>query len=124
MTKEGDIYSFGILLLETITGKRPTDLVFVEGLNLYGYVMMALPDQVMEIVEPTLLHDLEDEMEAANVNHRSGEDEARRWKRSEEGMISLARIGLACSMESPKQRTDASKIVHELHHINGIHTNN
>ena len=123
MTKEGDIYSFGILLLEMITGKRPTDAVFEEGLNLHGYVMMSLPHQLMEIVEPALLHDMEDEMEAANVNRRSGEDEARRWKKLEQGMISLARIGLACSMESPRERMDASKIVHELHHINGIHTN-
>ncbi|KVI09905.1 Leucine-rich repeat-containing protein [Cynara cardunculus var. scolymus] len=89
MTKEGDIYSFGILLLEMMTGKRPTDEVFKEGLNLYDCVKMALPDRVMEIVEPTV----KEEMEAASVNRRSGEDEVRRWKRLEEGIMSLARIG-------------------------------
>ncbi|KAI3705045.1 hypothetical protein L1987_75276 [Smallanthus sonchifolius] len=117
MTKEGDIYSFGILLLEMMTGKRPTNRIFEEGLNLHGYVKMASPDRFMEIIEPTLLHALEEEMQAANTN---SEDAAKKWKRLEDGMISLGRIGLVCSMESPIERMDTSKIIHELHHINGM----
>ncbi|KAI3705054.1 hypothetical protein L1987_75285 [Smallanthus sonchifolius] len=120
MTKEGDIYSFGILLLEMMTGKRPTDRIFEEGLNLHGYVKMVSPDRFMEIIEPTLLHALEEEMQAANTNRGYSEDEAKKWKRLEDGMISLGRIGLVCSMESPIERMDTSKIIHELHHINGM----
>nr|GEU32879.1 receptor kinase-like protein Xa21 [Tanacetum cinerariifolium] len=78
MTKEGDIYSFGILILEMMTGKRPTDPMFQEGLNLHSYVQMAFPDHVMEIVEPTLLSAYE---EAANRNYRHRIDDANRWER-------------------------------------------
>ncbi|KAK1409336.1 hypothetical protein QVD17_35862 [Tagetes erecta] len=111
MTKEGDIYSFGILLLEMITGRRPTDSIFHEGLNLHGFVKMALPDRVMEITEPTLLLTHEELIEDKN---------GRNLKRLEEGVISLARIGLACSMESPRQRMNTSNMIHELHRINEI----
>nr|XP_043633394.1 probable LRR receptor-like serine/threonine-protein kinase At3g47570 [Erigeron canadensis] len=113
MTKEGDIYSFGILILEMITGKRPTDRLFQEGLNLHRYVTMSLPNRLMEIIEPTLLSIIEN----ANFSH---EDEARKWEMLEESMILLARIGLACSMESPKERMNSNKIIHELHHINSL----
>nr|XP_043633395.1 putative receptor-like protein kinase At3g47110 [Erigeron canadensis] len=113
MTKEGDIYSFGILLLEIITGKRPTDCIFQQGLNLHGYVMMALPDRLMEIIEPSLLCVIE----GANVKHK---DEARKWKMLEKSMILLTRTGLACSFESPKDRMNTSQIIQELHHINGL----
>ena len=43
VSTKGDVYSYGILLLEMITGKRPTNSVFEGGLNLHNYAGMALP---------------------------------------------------------------------------------
>jgi serine/threonine protein kinase len=40
---EGDVYSYGILVLEMFTGRRPTDDMFKDGLNLHDFVKMALP---------------------------------------------------------------------------------
>lgn len=38
----GDIYSYGILILETVTGKRPTGSNFTQGLSLREYVELGL----------------------------------------------------------------------------------
>ncbi|KAL0359186.1 UNVERIFIED_CONTAM: Arginyl-tRNA--protein transferase 1 [Sesamum angustifolium] len=52
----GDVYSYGILLLEMFTGKRPTDELFRDGLSLHEHAKIALSlNQVMNIVNPTLL---------------------------------------------------------------------
>lgn len=38
-TEKTDVYSFGVLVLEVISGKRPTDASFIEkGLNIVGWV--------------------------------------------------------------------------------------
>jgi len=42
VSTHGDVYSFGILLLEMLTGKRPTDNEFGGAIGLLNYVQMAL----------------------------------------------------------------------------------
>nr|GEW42094.1 protein kinase-like domain-containing protein [Tanacetum cinerariifolium] len=49
MTSSGDVYSFGILLLELMTGKKPTDDMFNEGLSIHKFAYMALPDHVVAV---------------------------------------------------------------------------
>ncbi|RXH94627.1 hypothetical protein DVH24_024311 [Malus domestica] len=40
----GDVYSYRILLLEMLTGKRPTDEMFKDDLNLHNFIRIALPE--------------------------------------------------------------------------------
>ncbi|XP_038884530.1 probable LRR receptor-like serine/threonine-protein kinase At3g47570 [Benincasa hispida] len=54
VSTHGDVYSYGILLLEMFTGKRPTDNMFKDGLTLNNHVLTALPERVQEIADPTM----------------------------------------------------------------------
>lgn len=52
--KEGDVYSYGIRVLEMFTGRRPTNEIFKDGLNLPTFVKSALMHkQLSQIVDPT-----------------------------------------------------------------------
>nr|TKR74779.1 hypothetical protein D5086_0000291910 [Populus alba] len=111
----GDVYSFGILLLEMFTGKRPTDGMFKDGLNLHNYAEMALHGRVSEVVEPILLR--EDVESSIHSSHRMNPIETGKIL---ECLISIIKIGVACSVELPRERMDMSIVVAELHRIRDI----
>ena len=52
---EGDMYSFGILVLEILTGRRPTDEIFKDGHNLHNHVKFSISNNLLQIVDPTIL---------------------------------------------------------------------
>ncbi|KAJ7955672.1 Leucine-rich receptor-like protein kinase family protein [Quillaja saponaria] len=51
---QGDVYSFGVLLLEIITGRRPTDVLFHEGSSLHEWIKSQYPYKLGKIVEQAL----------------------------------------------------------------------
>ncbi|PIA59349.1 hypothetical protein AQUCO_00400320v1, partial [Aquilegia coerulea] len=105
----GDVYSYGILLLEMFTGKRPTNEMFANGLSLHEYVKMALPECVMKIVDPCLLFEHENEHdEDTRAEHQNNHT------RLFEFLVSIFRIGVACSLESPAERMEVKDVVVNL----------
>uniref|UniRef100_A0A7N2RCC8 non-specific serine/threonine protein kinase n=1 Tax=Quercus lobata TaxID=97700 RepID=A0A7N2RCC8_QUELO len=111
VSTKGDVYSYGILLLEMITGKRPTDSVFEGGLNLHNYASMAIPDGVMEVMDPKLSN---------NVDEVLGNHNGCLANKIKECLISMVKVGVACSMELPQERWDISKAISELHLVRDI----
>lgn len=112
VSTEGDVYSYGTLLLEMFTGKRPTDDGFKEGLNLGRYVEVALSKRVVDIIDPYL-------------SLQGGDGEARHANpmanglstRAVECVASVLTVGVLCSKEAPKQRMHMEAVVRELHDI-------
>ncbi|CAL2240759.1 unnamed protein product [Prunus armeniaca] len=110
---QGDVYSYGILLLEMFTGKRPTDDMFQGTSNLHGFVKEALPEQVIEIVDPVLVQEKVDR-EMSSANNRLNEDSTRAHIEIEESWISVLEIGVACSAELPRERLDITDAMAEM----------
>ncbi|XXG71823.1 hypothetical protein AAC387_Pa07g1060 [Persea americana] len=88
----GDIYSYGILLLEMFIGKKPTDEIFNGSLSLHQFAKMALSERVMEIVDQRLLSV---EAEALNENQTATNAESKletlHWQK-----VPLKDVGCAC----------------------------
>ncbi|KAL6128712.1 hypothetical protein ACLB2K_072067 [Fragaria x ananassa] len=96
----GDVYSFGILLLEMFTGKGPTDHMFSDGLNLHNYVKTALPKLVLEISESLLLQEGATNVTQAYKHNRLSVTA----QKMEECLTLILGIGIACSVESPHKQ--------------------
>ncbi|KAF3499497.1 hypothetical protein F2Q69_00041785 [Brassica cretica] len=56
VSTHGDMYSFGILLLEMFSGKRPTNELFGGNFTLYSYIESALPGRVLDVADEVVLH--------------------------------------------------------------------
>ncbi|CAI0547187.1 unnamed protein product [Linum tenue] len=133
-SKEGDVYSFGILLLELFSGKRPTDHMFVEGRNLPDFVRIGLRDRISVVLDPMLLPGVGDGIEPTmegegNNNEITEEEVALRQRDSnftervmrssqyQNCMISVVEIGIACSLESPAERMKTMDVSIKLQSI-------
>ncbi|XP_068318902.1 probable LRR receptor-like serine/threonine-protein kinase At3g47570 [Pyrus communis] len=101
----GDVYSFGILLLEMFTGRRPTDDMFKDGLSIHQFTAMAMPDHAMDIVDPLLLVECDDaDVDGSPIQAR----------RLVECSVSVMQIGLSCSATSPSERMLMGAVVNKL----------
>ncbi|XP_052883502.1 probable LRR receptor-like serine/threonine-protein kinase At3g47570 [Gossypium arboreum] len=101
---EGDIYSYGILILEMITRKRPTDDLFGDGMSLHSYCKMALPEKFEEILDFRLLE---------QINKKSQNIDCKML----DCLVSFTKVGVACSVEVPAQRMKIEDVVTELYAI-------
>lgn len=107
----GDVYSYGILLLEMFTGKRPIDEMFKDGLSIHQMAKQALEEEhvLMEIIDPELLK----EEEFVSEISEEGVETSRIYK----SLAKIMRIGVQCSSESPMERMDMRVVVQELQAI-------
>lgn len=108
----GDVYSYGILVLEMFTGKRPTDDSFKDGLCLHDFVKMAYPERVMEVVDPLMPF-----QQAHKAAVSIGDENSTQNSRIRESLVSVIGIGLLCSTAAPSERMEMREVVWKMQSI-------
>ncbi|CAG7883161.1 unnamed protein product [Brassica rapa] len=96
-TIHGDVYSFGVLLLEMFTGKRPTNELFGGNFTLNSYTKSALPERVLDVVDKSILQN------GLKVGFPVVEC-----------LTLVLEVGLRCCEESPANRLATSEAKKEL----------
>jgi len=94
VTTYGDVYSFGIVLLEMLTGKRPTDNLFVNELNIVSFVERSFPDKILDVIDTPL----QDDVKTTQANMATE-------NRAYQCLFSLLQIALSCTRQLPGERT-------------------
>ncbi|XP_025810628.1 probable LRR receptor-like serine/threonine-protein kinase At3g47570 [Panicum hallii] len=109
LSTEGDVYSYGIIILEMLTGKRPTDEMFTDGLNLHKFVEKAFPQKITEVLDPCIVPSSEDGDVHDNLKH--GNNATNGVKSC---IVHLVKLGLSCSTETPKDRPTMQDVYAEV----------
>ncbi|XP_047267491.1 LRR receptor-like serine/threonine-protein kinase HSL2 [Capsicum annuum] len=87
-----DIYSYGIMLLETFTRRKPND--FEGDVNLKQWVSYSLPEAVMYVVDANLLTST-----------------GNRLRKELDVLASIMKVAFDCCAESPARRTNMKDVV-------------
>ncbi|XAR51187.1 Non-specific serine/threonine protein kinase [Bertholletia excelsa] len=100
VSTKGDVYSYGIMLMETFTKRKPTDEVFTANWALRQWVESSCPNAVMEVIDADLL-----------------KEEEEIGTKLEDSLLSVIELALECSREMPEQRISMTEVAIRLKKI-------
>ncbi|KAM3362053.1 receptor kinase-like protein Xa21 [Capsicum galapagoense] len=100
VSRRCDVHSYGIVLMETFTRKKPYDDMFQEDLNMRSWVCNSLPVAPHDIIDDTLLEhkDIDFEKKLCCVS-------------------SILELALNCTAESPNERPNMKDVLANIKKI-------
>lgn len=120
-----DVYSFGILLLEIFTAKKPTDDMFQEGLNQNKLASALLINQFLDMADKRFFND-DACIDYSIFTSSSGginsigtsSNTLSHWKiKTEECITAIIHVGLSCAAHSTTDRSTMREALTKLHDI-------
>ncbi|XP_043689122.1 LRR receptor-like serine/threonine-protein kinase FLS2 [Telopea speciosissima] len=100
VTTKADVFSFGIVIMELLTGKRPTGTIEENGLpiTLCQFVELALEEginKLLHVVDPDL---------ASSIS----------TKQEQEKLVKLFKLALSCTCPAPEERPNMNEVLSSL----------
>ncbi|XP_057466024.1 LRR receptor-like serine/threonine-protein kinase FLS2 [Actinidia eriantha] len=100
VSTKGDVYSYGIMLLEAFSRKKPTDEMFVEEMSLKQWVNNSLRQASIEVIDADILTN--------NDEHFVVKEQCIKF---------IMELALSCCADSPEERVDLENIIATLEKI-------
>ncbi|KAI4297042.1 hypothetical protein L6164_036951 [Bauhinia variegata] len=98
---KGDVYSYGVMLMEVFTRKKPTDEMFVEGLSLKSWIQEAMAGEIVHVLDPDLLKGSERHVLFSK----------------EFSLSNMVELALSCCADSPEKRPTMKDVLNALKKI-------
>ncbi|MCD9559886.1 hypothetical protein HAX54_018214 [Datura stramonium] len=100
----GDVYSYGIMLMEVLAKRRPTDEeICNQNLDLRKWITQAFPGTMMDVVDGNLFS-----------------EEEQITSKSEICIASIIELALDCTKETPESRITMKDVVKRLNNIKNV----
>ncbi|XP_057797606.1 receptor kinase-like protein Xa21 [Salvia miltiorrhiza] len=96
-----DVYSYGVLLMETFSRKKPNDDMFVGDLSLKVWIESAIPQSTCQVIDANLLLNVDEEHGYKIVKFTS----------------SILDLAVKCCADSPNDRINMKDVVGEMQKI-------
>ncbi|ERN18506.1 putative leucine-rich repeat receptor-like serine/threonine-protein kinase At2g24130 [Amborella trichopoda] len=103
---KGDVYSFGTMVLQIVTGKRPTDEMFAGGSSLQRWVRNHYPRHIDKVLNSRL----------ACATMDQSPEVKKMWDCA---ILEIVELGLLCTQETPSTRPSMLDVADDLDRLKG-----
>ncbi|KAF7842259.1 receptor kinase-like protein Xa21 [Senna tora] len=102
VSMKGDVYNYGVMLMEVFIKKKPTNDMFVEGLSLKDWVSKSTPHSIVNVLDTNLLQ----------RDHRIGNILL--------NISSIFELALNCCIDLPEKRMNMADVMMSLEKIKAM----